>query len=290
MMHGTQAVVIRTEILDKLHAHRERTGIPASKLLAGADDLPDGLNTALINSWLAGKTKTANPDHLYYTLKRWKALPDAPHEIVSVDQSILVAHRERTGVAGTDLLKSAQDMPEGLSLTTINSWLHGGVKTARRDHLEFVLGRWESLESLGYEYLSITSNILIELQSFRDQLLLPGAIFNDTQDVPDGLSVYTVTSWLNAQVTKARKDHIDFVRARCEQLANDTKHRIPITDDMRMALEQGRERSGIGQTALLKSTANIPDDLTPAMISSWIGKTASTARKDHYEFVIRVWK
>ncbi len=251
--------------------------------------MPNGLNAALINGWLTDSIKSADPDRLYYVLKRWKSLPDRPSETVPVDQALFLAHRERTDVAATNLLKHAPNVPKGLNTATINGWLSGKIKTARKDHLDFVLKQWVALDSVSHIYVDLTTEMIEQLSFFRDEGLLPGPVFKDAANVPDDLNVYMVSGWLSGKAKKARKDHIDFVYSQCARLANDDTRRIPITDEMHAALEQCQARSSLSQSALLKSLDTIPEGLTAATITSWIGRTTATARKDHYDFVIKAW-
>ncbi|MBK9562689.1 MAG: hypothetical protein IPO54_06125 [Micavibrio sp.] len=69
-------ISITSEMLAHMLQEKERTGIGPMALLHGTKkDRPQGLTTSLMDSWLAGKTKSARKDHLDYVFERWRKLP-----------------------------------------------------------------------------------------------------------------------------------------------------------------------------------------------------------------------
>ena len=71
----------RTEInlephmIETLRDERERTSLGPQALLKGRDDIPEGLNPAMITHWLGGRIKSVEKEHFAYALKLWFAEP-----------------------------------------------------------------------------------------------------------------------------------------------------------------------------------------------------------------------
>ncbi|MEJ7926010.1 hypothetical protein WG908_04470 [Sphingobium sp. AN641] len=69
-------IVIPDKDRAALQAHRNRTGAGGAIVLNGATDKPPGLSLGMIAGWLSGRTRTADPAHIRYVLKRYARLPD----------------------------------------------------------------------------------------------------------------------------------------------------------------------------------------------------------------------
>lgn len=133
-------------------------------MLRGAFDRPPGLDARMITSWLEGKVKTADPEHLDYVLRRWRAVPERAeltHDLhrgirrqryrrprMELDEerlAFLRSERRRTGVGPSRLMKTAEDVPDGLTVNMLTNWLMGQNRQVRQDHFEYVLDLWASL-------------------------------------------------------------------------------------------------------------------------------------------------
>ncbi len=134
-------------------------------MLRGAYDKPPGLNARMVTSWIEGKAKTADPDHLHYVLSRWHDVPDRselradlhpgvlrrqryrrPRIALTEERlAFLKAERVRTGIGPTRLLKFADDVPHGLNANMLTNWLMGQNSKVREDHYAYVLDLWASL-------------------------------------------------------------------------------------------------------------------------------------------------
>lgn len=80
-----------------------------------------------------------------YLLDRYAKLPDIPSErapISDIFRQKLHTERKRTGVSSAGLLIEASDPPDGLTANIINSWLTGRAKTARKDHMDWVIATY----------------------------------------------------------------------------------------------------------------------------------------------------
>jgi hypothetical protein len=166
-VRSSQAVGISSAIRKELKAERKRTATTALALLRDAEDLPDGLTGSLVNRWIGGIAKSAPQRQIDYVLARWRALPDGAglrprpkqipakpegrrsdwpdhRPILDEDRAALEAHRERTKIGASTLLKGATDLPPGLTPNVVSSWLTGRAKTADPTHFAYVLARWDA--------------------------------------------------------------------------------------------------------------------------------------------------
>lgn len=140
-------VPIEGWMLKSLRKSRD-LGILPKMLFGEAVDVPGGLGAGVIDEWLSGTATEAKKNHLDWVLSRCKALSKAQTPRVAITEGIqatLVAHRERSGVEQTALLKGARDIPDGLSAQLITAWIGGYIGTARKDFLDYVIARWMEL-------------------------------------------------------------------------------------------------------------------------------------------------
>lgn len=147
-MSDQDIVIIDKNIRATLTGHQERTGVGPTKLLKNTrGNRPEGLRAHIITNWIEGKNKTLRRDHLDYVLKLWSEIPDGPEriEITPEIRATLCRHRDRTGIGSHAITTIRDDCPEGLSSGIIQYWLDGKTKTARRDHLEYIIGLWSGL-------------------------------------------------------------------------------------------------------------------------------------------------
>lgn len=123
----------------------------------------------------------------------------------------LKAERDRTSVGPQALLKPYKNEPAGLNHPMITHWLGGRIKTAKREHVEFVKAAWAELESV--ETVEITNRLLKELRAMQAtsgisaEMLVrwsgSGAI---------GLSVSKIKHCLSGKAKTMRADHVAFMK------------------------------------------------------------------------------
>ncbi len=232
-------VVISNELKAQLEHLQEKTGATPKALMKQLRDTetPQGLTHAIIQGWLDGRLTTAKQDYINFVLEKWptfKGSPDwpdqSPHQFQCVDLdnetiSILRYHRKRTGVGPAGLLRiGREDTPEGLKPATIVHWLHGNVKTVRKEHLEYVLNRWAALEDLSLRkindlaimsarrsnYVILTTPMLKALRDLRD-LTGVGATNLLRRDSNSPVKPSTVDCWLTGKTTSVNFDHYEYV-------------------------------------------------------------------------------
>ncbi|ODS22485.1 hypothetical protein AB835_13960 [Candidatus Endobugula sertula] len=75
--------------------------------------------------------------------------------------------RLRTGIGASALLRGQRShMPSGLGSCTITRWLNGKTKTARKDHIDFVLTLWRSKLDNDHKRIELTPAHKEKLRSF----------------------------------------------------------------------------------------------------------------------------
>lgn len=132
----------RVPITDDIHAEllrlKEQSGMGMMKLLARSGPVPEGLDSAIINTWLNRKTGTARKDHLDFVLAALRDT-DPIIQITAQMRAELNAEFERTGYEPTSLLSRLRPHPGKLSATLISRWRRGQTLSARQDLWDFVI-------------------------------------------------------------------------------------------------------------------------------------------------------
>ena len=147
----SERIPLTDEMVTLLNAEIERTGSGLRRVLAAREDVPDGLTENIITSWIDRRVRTARADYYEYVLRCYAEAP--LFSTITPDiQAELRGHRERTGVGPAVLLGGVSDIPKGLNVGTIESWLSGISTKAAEEHLSFVLSRyrdWPSKDEFG---------------------------------------------------------------------------------------------------------------------------------------------
>lgn len=83
------------------------------------------------------------------------------------------------------------------------------------------------------------------------------ALLNTLDDVPDGIDAGRIDYWLSGDAKSAPKDHVLYVLNNWENLP--TLQTVHITDNLFETLTDHRNRTGVGQCALLSGRKDIPE-------------------------------
>lgn len=137
-------VPITDDVIEELYRLKCETGLGPMKLLARAQNVPEGLNSAVINTWFNRKTTSAREVHLAFVLKAYREIVP----IISITPekcAALNAELTRTGYAPTALLNSLRPYPEGLSAALVSRWSTGRTVSARGDLWRFVMDGLEAI-------------------------------------------------------------------------------------------------------------------------------------------------
>lgn len=141
-------IEITEEIRTKLVEEKRRTGVGPYKLLGKLRHAKsEGLRAYMIDNWISGDTVTAYSNHLDYVIRLWAVLPDAPEMVLLMPHHIdeMRFHQRRTCIGPVNILKIADDVPEGMHWNCVNKWLSSTVRSVQKQHLEYALNLWRSL-------------------------------------------------------------------------------------------------------------------------------------------------
>lgn len=225
-------LVITDEMRVQLQALRTNSGLGATRLLRLAPNpIPSGLKPSTVNGWLSGAAKTVRTDHWQYILDVWQSLPQSiaagaipadtppvpvppppprPQRVPMTDDKRrkLREQRERTGLGPSAFITAVGDRPKGLGQASIAGWLSGTAKTARADHLAFVLRKWAELPTR----IAITQGMREALKAERDRTgVAPRDLLKGDADAPEKLSSHVIENWLSGIAATALEDHLDYV-------------------------------------------------------------------------------
>ncbi|GAB5489645.1 MAG: hypothetical protein Pars2KO_32150 [Parasphingorhabdus sp.] len=122
-------------------------------------------------------------------------------------------------------------------------------------------------------------------------------MLRDTRDVrPAGLTLGTIVKWIDGSTKLIRKDHVDWLMNACDhqiamhQKVEQEKQRITIDADMHALLLSEAERTQMGAIRILRLAPRpLPDGLNTQKLQCWISGHTKTARKTHWEFVMRLY-
>lgn len=291
-------VPITPEILKALENDRKRTGVGSVQLLKDAKNVPLYLTPKHIESWLSGRVKTAPKEHLDYVLEQWSHLPQ--WEFLSVTHEHvqeMKAQFKRSKVGPMALLKNIPDKPDGLEYYTIEAWLNGRSRTARKDHLNFVMASWSALPAaysvkhVASGYAEITAAQRERLLALKDKTgLAPNALMRGAKDAPPGLHSNKIKAWMTGSIKTARPEDLDYVFKRWEALPSKEKDYIFIGEEELDALRGQRDRTGFGSTKLLKQSDDVPQGLRASLVESWLTGRTVRAKREYLEFVLSAYK
>lgn len=72
-------------------------------------------------------------------------------KLINVDLHHILKEKNRTGIAASGLVKGKKlTMPVGLNSNIINGWLRGTIKSARKEHWDYVISLWHELPDNPY--------------------------------------------------------------------------------------------------------------------------------------------
>ena len=210
-----------------LRSHILRTGVAIPALLKMNENETRGITYKIVYDWLRGRVKTADARHYKTLIKIYKRLPDQNENYSDVSEETLSELRKektRTGVSARKLFESAAIIPEGLTVFHIENLTRGLLKRIRREYLEFVLSEWNK-QADAPTRTPITSEMLAHMLKEKERTGIgPMALLHGTKkDRPQGLTTSLMDSWLAGRTKSARKDHLDFVFRRWEEMPGSMK-------------------------------------------------------------------
>ncbi len=178
---------------------------------------------------------------------------------------MLKAERDRAGVGFAKLLSTTENVPDGLTDKIIFTWL-GKTKSARRNHLAFVLERYAALPTLEraaplhpyeteksarlkrlerrvgvtpklsrYAPIAAEKRSTMKLAFHRSGVSYKSLMLLIAREHA-GISQQMVSGWISGRTKTARPEHIECVLGILERLADEAS--LPFSDE---ALKNSRE-------------------------------------------------
>jgi superfamily II DNA or RNA helicase len=283
---GEQRVSISQDYLDLIRKHKNRTKVAEAKLFLNAGDIPEGLTSGIVGTWLSGNAVTATQTHLDYVLKIWNDTLG----VILVTQSmidIFEAEIKRTGVGSYSILKDLENIPEELTVNVIHHKLTNAESHIREDHLKFITDNWKKLPTVvNLEQETID---LLKAEAIRTGMG-PERILGQMPDAPEGLNPNIIRSWVNKSTKTARKDWITAVCGKYKGLPDQSFEVEAVSDDDYQSLVSLKKQTGIGPISLFAKRSDKPDGFNASLISNWFRKQPLSARKDYFEYAVKVYQ
>ncbi len=149
----------------------------------------------------------------------------SPNRHISITEETrakLLAHRERTGISTMRLLRGKKDtLPKGLNSALVNQWLKGAIRSARPEHLNFVLVEWGKLPDKSESMLQISEASKTHL---RNKLKATGLssirnLFRGRNDLPEGFTEKSMRIAINPNpsMRNVNKAHYDYMLRVCDE-------------------------------------------------------------------------
>lgn len=214
-------------------------------------DIPYGLNSAIIKTWLSGVTETANSEHLDYVLKLWNECPSII-EITATMRKAFEAELSRTGMSYSAVLRQCDPTEASLDAQVLSRIKNQKRKTIEKDV-------WQHLMS------SLASAPTKNTQSKKPCI-------GRNHGSGDGENYGRDKRGKKVHLTQYPADLRFMSQADIEKL----KHH--------------RERSGVGATELLRlQTGNKPPSVSTSTITRWINGYSKRASNADLIWVLNAW-
>ncbi|GAB5469823.1 MAG: hypothetical protein Kilf2KO_28530 [Rhodospirillales bacterium] len=310
-------VSLSDEIIEGLTAQRRRTDVGAGPLLAGRDDVPDGLRADHVTKWMTRIVGTAPRAHLLFVQKAWESLPDDPRvDITEAMRDTLKAETQRSGVGTVRLVKEFGPLPDGLSAHSVHGWINGAIKSVKQRHFEHVLGLYKTIpDTLANTKRPVEGRLdRVEVTvALREELraLHTGKPQNYLHEAPAGFTAVTMAQVLSGRNKTISTEVLEYLRNHsgapppATPRGPDKDLTIPprspskrplrqvpgttyvaITDEIYEQLHREVHRTGLSPAQLLHGQDEIPKGLTARLISTWLYGTAQSAEAHYLWFVL----
>lgn len=300
-----ERIPLTDEIVAQIEAEIERTGVKPTRYFAQhGHDGP--LYDVRIHKWRNKQVKSALKTDLDVFFELWSALPDTSQIVITPElRAEMRDHRNRTGAGPNALMRGLRPGASGrVEPTTIRAWMSGPTKTAEREHVELVLKRWQKLPDKSEVMISVSDQHIAHV---RAELARTGVsqsqLFQDRKDIPKGLTHPIFLHFLNGRTQEFPKDCYEYIVVFLRELPTDAgadkgprqrglrKGRVHLTEDMRNALLSERQRTGIGETALVRIMASDGKVPPPSRrIHEWISGYVKSVPREQYDMVLSAWR
>ncbi|MGB4106168.1 MAG: hypothetical protein WBK55_00030 [Alphaproteobacteria bacterium] len=211
-----------------LRSHVRRTGVSIPALLKMHEKETRGITYKITYDWLTGRAKTAGARHFKTLIKIYETLPDKNEFFTEVSEETLLDLRKeinRSGITARNIFVRAENIPEGLTVFHVENLVRGLLKKTRREYMEFVLSEWKKQADTTTIRITITPEMFAHMLKEKERTGFgPMALLHGTKkERPQGLTTSLMDSWLAGRTKSARKDHLDYVFRRWEEMLGSMK-------------------------------------------------------------------
>lgn len=194
----------------------------------------------------------------------------------------------RTGVSVYRLLSNTNDKtPLGLTSAIVSSWLEGKVKSASKDHLDFVSDQWAKHPTMPWYTPSP-----IELATLKNSLSIHAdeikEIF-DNAECPDGFNRSTLTNLINGRTKRIRKPYFDYIKTQLEKLPllPEEKRKVPFKSKNYNTLLMYRDKYGFLPGHIFKvAKTPPPKGFRSVTVSEWFSSKPAKVKFEYLEWLL----
>jgi hypothetical protein len=205
------------------------------------------------------------------------------HYIEITDEMREKFHAEitRTGVGTTNIL-IIDTAPEDLTTDTLNILKSGLLKSMPKDHWEWLMATYASLEDCETR-IEISEDMRLNLCHEIARTGVGATIALSKTDITD-LKQSQINDWRKGRTKTAKARHWEEIMAVYSEMP-DADQSITITEAMRQKLDGEMARTGIGAKKLL-NTDRAPKEINYNNINAWKNGGSKIANKVAWDWVI----
>ncbi|APG63116.1 hypothetical protein LPB140_10340 [Sphingorhabdus lutea] len=212
-------------------------------------------------------------------------------EITDDMRAKLISEKERTGLGGIAILRDQRgNCPNGLTSDMIDGWRTGKRKSAKSEHLEWVIERYENYQP-DPQILELTKEMRTFLKAERKRTgTTPAKLLENCDcEIPEGFHAHSVVNWMQGLTKTVNRTLWDFVLSEYAKLSGNA-YRIKLTKAECDQLIGEEKRTGCGPTQIMRLAKKpLPPGLNGGTITMWLKGRVKTARRDHWEMVLRIY-
>ncbi|MBL4622365.1 MAG: hypothetical protein JKY89_08190 [Immundisolibacteraceae bacterium] len=206
----------------------------------------------------------------------------------------MVKQINRTGCGAAALITYMKDqgtLPDELTCGMINAYIKGRIMSAQILHMKVIMNSWAMLKNKDEIFTTITPKIIKQLKIHAIRTgISETRLIKGRDDLPNKLTCHQIGSWTSGATKTAKTSSLNYVLKLWENTPDKPEYK-KITAGMLEQINNHKSRTGKGTSALLRGMRNkIPDGLNSGIVSSWTLGKNKTARKDHWECIIKLYE
>ena len=264
------------------------------------------LRPSTVQLWLSGRETLVRHDQYDQLVAAFQNRLDTGRNRIKLTPdhlAALEAEKARTGVEVLALARDLAHLPDAPLPGMIFSWMSGTIGSARKSDYDLVLESWRALPDVGSPELGLGDyslrqgrivlepRILVQLESLKMQTGMSGTALikrarEQGKTIPAGFTHSMVISWLTRNARTAKPEHLEFAVEMWRSLPEKEEHPTIRLDDDRMKRLKGFRTAGFIPTRAFDGAPDIPNGLSAATVSRWLGGHADNVREDHWKWVV----